>query len=103
MPIPSEIGRVFQIAVELHRAGSVPEAGNLYREILKVQPDHAEAIHLLGVISLQRGDSRKAVALISKAVMIDPGLAAAFYNLGRCYEQLAEHGKAIESYKNSLS
>ena len=39
----------FDDAVRLHQEGRVVEAELAYRQVLREQPDHAGALHLLGV------------------------------------------------------
>lgn len=51
-------------AVEKHKAGKVTEAQVLYEEILRVDPAHADALHLLGVAHLQTGKAITAVEYI---------------------------------------
>ncbi|MEP7173048.1 MAG: tetratricopeptide repeat protein [Aestuariivirga sp.] len=99
----SDIQSLFQRALPLHQAGHIEDAEKLYNEILQKQPDHEESTHLLGLVKFQQGDYLKAIALITRAVEIDPGFAAAHYNLGRCHEQIDENERAVESYYTSLS
>ncbi len=44
-------------AVQHHQDGRVAEAEALYRQILAAEPDNSEALHLLGVLSLQQGET----------------------------------------------
>lgn len=44
-------------AVRHHNAGRLPEAEIVYRKILKAEPRNPFALHLLGVIAHQFGDS----------------------------------------------
>jgi tetratricopeptide (TPR) repeat protein len=103
MNVMTDVKNHFQRALQLHQAGHIKDAEHLYNKILRKQPNHGEAVHLLGLIRFQQNDYLKAVALITRAVEIDPDFAAAHYNLGRCYEQIAENEKAIQSYHKSLS
>jgi hypothetical protein len=43
-----------QQAVSHHQAQRFPEAEQLYRAILLAEPDHPDANHNLGILSLQR-------------------------------------------------
>lgn len=99
----TDVQNLFQRALPLHQTGHIEDAEKLYHEILQRQPDHEEATHLLGLIKFQQGDYPEAIALITRAVEIDPGFAAAHYNLGRCHEQIDENEKAVQSYTKSLS
>ncbi len=50
---PLTIPQAFELALQQHRTGRLPEAEELYRQILAVAPDHAEALHHLGVVADQ--------------------------------------------------
>jgi tetratricopeptide (TPR) repeat protein len=65
-----------------HRAGRLAEADHCYRQLLAGQPDHADALHLLGLLALHGGRFDAAVGLISRAIEIAPRNAAYHYNLG---------------------
>ena len=45
----------FNRGLELHLRGQFAEAEKIYKSILKTEPKHFDAAHLLGVIALQRG------------------------------------------------
>ena len=49
------IDQAMQIALEHHRAGRLAEAEAIYRQVLARCPDHADALHLLGVLAGQTG------------------------------------------------
>ena len=51
-------------ALECHRLGLLDRAASLYEAALAEDPDRDEALHLLGLVTLQRGDPRQAAALI---------------------------------------
>src|SRR5438034_588258 len=40
---------LFQCAVRSHQDGNLPQAENLYRQVLKAEPGHVEAHHMLGI------------------------------------------------------
>ena len=56
----------------LHMRGALEEAARVYQHILAETPQHADALHLLGVIAHQRGDSVRAVKLIHQAISLRP-------------------------------
>jgi len=86
-----------------HQAGRLADAATLYAEILKAAPDNADALHLSGVIALQKGDYARAVELIGRAIAIDAtqppfydNLGVALRYLGSLDEAEAAHRKALE-------
>jgi tetratricopeptide (TPR) repeat protein len=46
---------VMQIAAEHHRAGRIDSARTMYLEVLQLDPHHADALFLLGVLERQAG------------------------------------------------
>ena len=52
-------------ALELHGRGRLNEAETLYAEILAAKPDHFDALHMLGLLKLQRGKPVEALRLIA--------------------------------------
>ncbi len=65
-----------------HQSGNFPAAELLYRKILQRQPNHKQAVFLLGTLCLQRQDFDSAVAYLNRAVTLDPDNAEAHDNLG---------------------
>ncbi len=59
-------------ALDLHRAGNLPEAERSYRAVLQAQPRQPDALALLGVVLEAQGRAREAVDFIRKAVALDP-------------------------------
>ena len=74
----------------------------IYRQILAAQPQHADALHLLGVIALQVGRNDVAAEMIGKAVAISPGAAAYHSNLGLAPGKLGHAVEAIESHRRAV-
>jgi protein O-GlcNAc transferase len=72
----------FTEAESLHRAGNLAKAETVYRKILKSDPEHGEALRLLGLLAHQAGHSKQAAQLISRAVKAQPENIEAHFNLG---------------------
>lgn len=92
-----------QFAVGCHQAGRLDEAERIYRQVLQAQPEHAEALHLLGLIACQTGHDEAGAALIGRAILQQPA-AAEYHNnyalalsrSGRIPEAIAAYRRAIE-------
>ncbi len=61
---PLDVPRTMHQALELHHQGRIAEAERLYAAVLAVRPDHFDALQMLGVIKLARGDLVTALRLI---------------------------------------
>ena len=55
IPIAQLLTAVLQTAAEHHRAGREDAASALYQEVLALDPRHADALFLLGVLRRQTG------------------------------------------------
>jgi tetratricopeptide (TPR) repeat protein len=71
-PRSEPIDRHFQTGLRLQRAGRVQEAEQVYRQVLAVAPQHADSLHMLGVIATQFGQPQAALSLIDQAIAIRP-------------------------------
>ena len=88
----------FNEGLARHQAGQLTQAQGLYEQVLKVEPRHCDALHLLGVIARQTNNSQRAVDLIGQALEIDPKNAAAHFNRGNALLDLKQHRAAVECY-----
>ena len=89
---------LFDQALACHMEGQIPQAQALYQEVLAMAPNHADALHLLGVTAAQTGNPRKAVDLIGKAIALDPGNEAFHFNRGIAFHELKEFSSAASSF-----
>jgi len=100
---PGAVGGPYEQAVALHRGGQLEQAAALYRDVLATDPEHAGALHLLGVIAGQDGRYAEAAVLIERAIARDACVAAAHANLGNVQIGLSEFDRALESYDRALA
>ncbi len=84
---------LFQSVLEAHQAGRLEEAEQGYLTILRAEPRHADALHLLGLIRSERGSLDEAESLIRQAVDIREN-AVFLCNLGNV---LADQGKSQDA------
>ena len=62
----------FQAAAKHHQSGRLPEAEKIYRQILAADPNHADALHLLGVLAQQSGRLEIALECYQRALTVRP-------------------------------
>src|SRR5262245_8037231 len=86
----SRVKAKLQNAVALHHRGQLAEAEQIYRNILKVAPDHFDAIHLLGVVLVQRRQLVEGEQLIARALKINPNDSSALNNRGIALKELKQ-------------
>ena len=96
------VDQALQLAFQHHQAGRLLDAEGLYHQILAVQPRHADALHLAGLVAHQTGRHDLAVKMIFKAVAVSPMMPAFHLNLGAAYQKLGSFDKAIAAYGRAL-
>lgn len=98
----SGIAEALKTAFQYHQSGNLNPAEEIYRKILAADPEHADALHLLGVVLYQKEDYEAAVEKISEAVRINPRNTIYYSNLGSAYKCLGKNGAAADSYRKAL-
>ena len=96
------IAQAFDMAVQHHQAGRVPQAEQLYRQILQVDPQHVGALHLLGLLAHQVGRGDLAIEYISQALRLKPEFAEAHSDLGMAFAKQGKLTEAVASYQQAL-
>lgn len=91
------------LAIRHHQGGRPGQAEKIYKDILQAQPNHPDALHLLGVIMQQSGNSQGAVELINKAISIKTNFPQAHVSLGNVLKALGQVEKAVECYNVALA
>ena len=81
-------------AIALHQDGQVRQAEQIYQQILRINSQDAEALHLLGVVALQAKKYEVAVKLITQATKVDSEQSSFFNNLSVA---LIKQGKLEEA------
>jgi tetratricopeptide (TPR) repeat protein len=98
---------LFAAGLAHHQAGRLAQAETLYRDALAAQPDHADALHLLGVIASQVGRHDVAVDLIGRAIAQVGDLGgdhSHFHaNLGLALAGLKRFDEALASFERALA
>ncbi|WP_218281498.1 tetratricopeptide repeat-containing sulfotransferase family protein [Pseudomonas sp. LPB0260] len=97
------IPQAMQLAFEHHGAGRLAEAEGLLRKILQVAPQHATALHLLGVIAQQAGNLELGVQLLQQAVQLAPGEAQFLSNLAEMCRRLGRLEEAVRHGEQAIA
>lgn len=97
-----DVGALLADAIRHHQAGRLSHAEALYRHVLAHDPDHADGLHLLGVIAYQVGRLEPALELISQAISRRPGAAPFHSNLANVWKDLGQMDQAVASYRRAL-
>jgi predicted TPR repeat methyltransferase len=91
------------LAILLQKNGQLTEAQEVYRRVLKIDPDHADALHYAGVLAHQQGRSEEALALIQRSLALVPDRADCYSNLGIIFQSTGKLDEAIEAYRRAIA
>lgn len=99
----SGIPAALMAAIGHHEAGRWPAAEQGYREFLTMEPNHAGAWHLLGIVSAQRGNRAGAVEYLYRALTVKPDWPEAQSNLGNVWREQGQLDEAMACYRRALA
>lgn len=82
-------------ALALHAQGALDQAENMYWSVLKLQRNHPDALHMMGVLKFQRRDTQMAVRFFQRAVAVRPDFPDALNNLAGVHLHLGNAKEAL--------
>jgi tetratricopeptide (TPR) repeat protein len=85
-----------------HQNGHLAQAAQLYQNVLARDPQHVDALHLLGVVAYQQGNPARAVELIGRAIAVNPSVAVFHCNLAEAYRALGLLDRAVGCCRTAL-
>ncbi|MHC4474168.1 MAG: tetratricopeptide repeat-containing sulfotransferase family protein [Planctomycetota bacterium] len=92
----------FQKAMRHQQHGQLKRAEAAFKRILKTDPYHADALHLLGLIAYQTGRVNMATDLMSRSIRSDPNNSLYYNNLGNVFKDLRRIDEAISCYQKAI-
>jgi len=103
-PTPHEVPAALDAtARRRHAMGHLDEAESFYRQVLTAAPEHAGALHHLGIIAGQRGRFDLAAEMIVRALRRSPNDAEMHHNLGVALAELGRLTEAVTCYRRAIA
>lgn len=88
--------------IAYRRQGRIDEAIQLYKKVLRLQPNYLEIHYNLGIAYAKKGLTNEAINAYKKAIELNPNFAEAYANLGLIYVRERMADKAIEVCQKAL-
>ena len=99
----TELNKIFNNALACHQAGQSQQAAELYRQILNIDGDHAQASNNLGAIFMSTGSMGEAVSCFQNAVYANADFFEAHLNLAGAYKKMGRYSEATDSFRRALA
>jgi tetratricopeptide (TPR) repeat protein len=90
---------LLDLALGYSSVSRLDEAEATYARLLQLSPNHAIALHNLGNIAYQRGETDTSIELYKKAIAAEPGYLLAHAHLGNAYRQAERYQDAYRAYE----
>src|SRR5262249_17873472 len=90
-PPTKELEVLLEAAIAKQAAGRIGDAEALCQRAVQRAPQHPDALHLLGVISLQTGRLDEGVGYIRKSLLANPRQPFALTNMALALARLGRH------------
>ena len=94
-PPVDRIAELIDLAQGHEQAGRLTEAEQTLGQALALAPEHAGALHLLGVVSFRQGRIDEAAALMERSIAASPKTALYHRNICEVYRSLGRYDDAL--------
>ena len=96
------IEETFNLAVKNHHEGKTDIAQQLYNQVLKIDPNHSQALNNIALIFTSLKEYQKAKDCFEKIIRINPNHLEARNNLGVILNELEEYQKAKDCFEKII-
>jgi predicted O-linked N-acetylglucosamine transferase (SPINDLY family) len=97
-----QLNSALEAGIRCHDAGNLLEAERHYARVLKLDPRHAKATYLLGLLAQQVGKHELAVKILSSAIKLDARQPTFHCVLAESFRAQGNHRDAVASYRQAL-
>jgi tetratricopeptide (TPR) repeat protein len=92
----TEIESLLTRALAANGADRLDDAASLVGQILRLNPNHAEATLLLGIVDLKKNQLSSSIATLTQAVNLDPNSSDAAFWLSNAYRKQRNFDLAVQ-------
>jgi len=102
LPKASNVAQAFAQGLQHHEKGQFADAERLYDQVLSARPDHADALQMMSLIKLAKGEPVLALELITAAMKGRKPSPQILLNHGIILNALGRHGDAITEFDAAI-
>ncbi len=100
--VKRDVRRHYEMARHFMTNMNLGRAEVLFREILDLSPDHADARHMFALIRHRQGQKEEAVTLLKEAIRFAPGNTDMCFDCGAILYELGKMKKAAKYYFKAI-
>lgn len=93
---------LMQQGFQLHKQNRLAEAESIYRQVLAANPQHSDALFLLGAIGLYYNHYEAAEELTLHSLQLRPDNIDGYLNLGKVYQMQKRFAEAEQNFGHAL-
>lgn len=97
------IGDAFATAMHAYEQGRTGEARRLAKRLCETAPRFGGGHYLMGLLAIDQGHGKRAVASLARAIAITPGQAVLHLAMGRALELSGDSAEAALHYRTVLT
>jgi tetratricopeptide (TPR) repeat protein len=98
----TSVPQLLGLALQHYRKGEWPQAEQLYRRVLDVDPNQTDALRILALVACQTGRSSMAIDYLRAALRLRPMWADAHNDLGMVFISQKRFGEAAASFREAV-
>jgi tetratricopeptide (TPR) repeat protein len=98
----ADLARLMLEGISAHQGKRDVRAKLCFERVLQIDPQHARALHMLGVTLARHGQYPRAIALFEQALQNDPENADIHYHRALAFQKLEEPWRAIAGYRAAI-
>ena len=96
------VAQAFAQALQFHERGQLAQAEPLYAQVLAARPDHFDALQMMALIKLAKGQAVEALNLVSTAMRLREPSPKVLLNHGMILNALERREEALESFDRAI-
>ncbi|RED49694.1 tetratricopeptide repeat protein [Aestuariispira insulae] len=97
-----DVERLMQRGIQAMGSGQLVNAIDLFQEIIRIDPDYAEAWNKLATVRYMLGEFEQSVEDVDRTLDLEPRHFGALAGLGMNFEALGNAKAAINAYRRAL-
>src|ERR1019366_1552797 len=103
MSEPATAAQLLQQGLFHHRQGDIAQAMERYTEVLRNDPNNADALYYIAVVACQDGQYQQGVELARRAIEFGPPQARLHNLLGQALYRLDEPMEALKNFDRAIA